>query len=965
MASAAVESFVTKHLDLLELERDAEVEERRSWQENISPKVLQSRGVCLLKLQVSSQRTGLYGRLLVTLEPRRCTSAAVLPSNSFTSGDIVGLYDEGNQLATGILTRITQRSVTVAFDASHDFQLSLDRDRERAYRLLKLANDITYKRLKKALITLKKYHSGPASSLIEVLFGGSAPSPASNTEPPLFCNTSLDASQKEAVSFALSQKELAIIHGPPGTGKTTTVVEIILQAVRQGLKVNNRQTQDRREKSSVWNEVKLLRKELKEREEAAMLESLTSAAVVLATNTGASSDGPLKLLPDTHFDVVVIDECAQALEASCWIPLLKARKCILAGDHKQLPPTTVSHKAALAGLSLSLMERLAEEHGARVVRTLTVQYRMHQAIMRWASEALYHGQLTAHPSVAGHLLRDLPGVAATEETGIPLLLVDTAGCGLFELEDDDDQSKGNPGEVRLVSLHIQALVDAGVQASDIAVITPYNLQVDLLRQSLAHRHPELEIKSVDGFQGREKEAVVLSFVRSNRKGEVGFLAEDRRINVAVTRARRHVAVVCDSRTVSNHAFLKTLVDHFTEHGEVRTAFEYLDDIIPENYSHESSQGHGQAGAKPQSSAANYSHESSQGHGQAGAKPQSSAALSRKPPGSRPQEGAQEGAQEARAAAGLERKRRGGKPSGPEVPSQPSLNGGSPEGAGSRDHADHFRAMIAEFVASEKTQLEFPPSLNSHDRMWVHQIAEEHGLRHDSTGTGKKRFITVSKRAPPAPSAPSAPPAPPAPLPAAGVGSIAPVGPTAPSPTQTKPPLGEQSVQDPLNLKALHLERLQREKSRQERPAMEGQQAPHSGPRTLPERKKKKETKGHAAVDLPSEEDFDALVAAAVKADNTCGLAKCTASVVTLGQLCQHCGRRFCLSHHLPEIHGCGERARAHARQRISREGVLYAGSGTKDRSLDPAKRAQLQRKLDKKLDELTSQRKSKRKEKEK
>ncbi|XP_038307403.1 DNA-binding protein SMUBP-2-like isoform X2 [Canis lupus familiaris] len=183
MASAAVESFVTKHLDLLELERDAEVEERRSWQENISPKELQSRGVCLLKLQVSSQRTGLYGRLLVTLEPRRCTSAAVLPSNSFTSGDIVGLYDEGNQLATGILTRITQRSVTVAFDASHDFQLSLDRDRERAYRLLKLANDITYKRLKKALITLKKYHSGPASSLIEVLFGGSAPSPASNTEP--------------------------------------------------------------------------------------------------------------------------------------------------------------------------------------------------------------------------------------------------------------------------------------------------------------------------------------------------------------------------------------------------------------------------------------------------------------------------------------------------------------------------------------------------------------------------------------------------------------------------------------------------------------------------------------------------------------------------------------------------------------------------------------------------------------
>ncbi|XP_057583572.1 DNA-binding protein SMUBP-2 isoform X2 [Hippopotamus amphibius kiboko] len=999
MASAAVESFVTKQLDLLELERDAEVEERRSWQENVSPKELQSRGVCLLKLQVSSQRTGLYGRLLVTFEPRRCMSAAVLPSNSFTSGDIVGLYEDSGQLATGILTRVTQKSVTVAFDESHDFQLSLDR--ERSYRLLKLANDITYKRLKKALITLKKYHSGPASSLIEVLFGGSDLSPASEIPPLTFYNTTLDASQQEAVLFALTQKELAIIHGPPGTGKTTTVVEIILQAVKQGSKVlccapsniavdnlverlagwkqrplrlghparlleavqrhcldavlargdgarivadirkdidqvlaKNKKTQDKREKSNFRDEIKLLRKELKEREEAAMLESLAAAHVVLATNTGASSDGPLKLLPDGHFDMVVIDECAQALEASCWIPLLKARKCVLAGDYEQLPPTIISHKAAQAGLSLSLMERLAEERGARAVRMLTVQYRMHQAIARWASEALYHGQLTAHPSVAGHLLRDLPGVAATEETATPLLLVDTAGCGLFELEDEDEQSRGNPGEVRLVSLHVQALVDAGVQAGDIAVITPYNLQVDLLRQSLAHRHPELEVKSVDGFQGREKEAVILSFVRSNRKGEVGFLAEDRRINVAVTRARRHLAIVCDSRTVNNHAFLKTLVDYFTEHGEVRTAFEYLDDIVPENYSHEGAQGHGQAGAKPRGSAA----------------------TARKAPGSRQPAGAR-----------LGRKNPGAVPLGSETQPQPSLSGGGRESAGSRDNAEHFRATIAEFVVSEKTQLEFPASLNSHDRMRVHQIAEEYGLRHDSAGEGKERFITVSKRVPLALVAPAPP---------AGPSGKAPLCPEPPSPEQTEPPVGEQSSWGQPDLKALHLERLQRAGSRQEQQAREGPRAMASGPRKLPE-KKKKEAKacaqlpeglvqgpaGPTAIDLPAEDDFDALVSAVVKADNTCGLAKCRASVVTLGQLCLHCSRRYCLSHHLPEVHGCGERARAHARQRVSREGVLYAGSGTKDRSLDPAKRAQLQRRLDKKLDELTGQRRSKRKEK--
>ncbi|KAF6333207.1 immunoglobulin mu DNA binding protein 2 [Rhinolophus ferrumequinum] len=1031
MASAAVENFVTKQLDLLELERDAEVEERRSWQENISLKELQSRGVCLLKLQVSSQQTGLYGRLLVTFEPRRGVSAGVLPSNSFTSGDIVGLYDEGSQLATGILTRITQKSVTVAFDEANDFQLSLDR--ESSYRLVKLANDVTYKRLKKALITLKKYHSGPACSLIEVLFSDSAPSPASELQPLVFYNASLDASQKEAVLFALSQKELAIIHGPPGTGKTTTVVEIILQAVRQGCKVlccapsnvavdnlverlaqwkrrvlrlghparllgsiqqhsldavlarsdsaqviadirkdidqasvKNKKTQDKREKSNFRNEMKLLRKELKEREEAAMLESLKSADVVLATNTGASSDGPLKLLPDGYFDMVVIDECSQALEASCWVPLLRARRCILAGDHKQLPPTTVSHKAARAGLSLSLMERLAQKHGDTVVRTLTVQYRMHRAIMQWASDAMYHGQLTAHPSVAGHLLRDLPGVAATEDTGIPLLLVDTAGCGLFELE-EEDESKGNPGEVLLVSLHVQALLDAGVQASDIAVITPYNLQVDLLRQSLSHKHPKLEIKSVDGFQGREKEAVVLSFVRSNRKGEVGFLAEDRRINVAVTRARRHVAVVCDSHTVNNHTFLKTLVDYFTEHGEVRTAFEYLDDIVPENYSYESSQGPGRAGAKPPGSSP----------------------CARKP-GSRQQEGARG----PRAAARLAQKTPRGKPLGPEGHTQLSLNGVSPEGVESRDSAAHLRAVIAEFVASEQTRLEFPASLNSHDRMRVHQIAEEHGLRHDSAGQRKERFITVSKRVPPAPPAPLAPPAPPAPpaplAPPAPPAPLAPPAPPAapapptppaplappappdppappapvaplapPPPPCAEPPVREPSGPDQLDLKALHLERLQRGRGGQEQRTKELQQATGSGTRKVPDKKKKK-AKGPVAVDLPAKEDLDALVSAVMEADNTCGFSKCTASVVTLGQLCRHCGHLYCLSHHLPEIHGCGERARTHARQRISREGVLYAGSGTKDRSLAPARRAQLQRRLDKKLDELASQRRSKR-----
>ncbi|NWT82429.1 SMBP2 protein, partial [Lanius ludovicianus] len=670
-----------------------------------------------------------------------------------------------------------------------------------------------------------------------------------------------------------------------------------------------KKAQDKGERSHFLGEIKTLRKELKEREEAAMAAALSQASVVLATNTGASSDGPLKLLPETHFDLVVIDECAQALEASCWIPLLKAPKCILAGDHKQLPPTIISHRAAAEGLSLSLMERLAGHYGERAVRMLTVQYRMHRDIMEWASSELYGGRLSAHPSVAQHLLRDLPGVSSTEETSIPLLLIDTAGCGLFELEVEDEQSKGNPGEVQLVGMHVQALVDAGVKARDIAVVAPYNLQVDMLRQHLCHGHPELEIKSVDGFQGREKEAVILSFVRSNRKGEVGFLAEERRINVAVTRARRQVAVVCDSHTVGSRPFLRRLLDHLSQHGLVRSAFEYLDDLVPQNYP-----GEGRA------------------QRQQGPKPPGP-----KPPGPKAWPAPARKLKAAAAGAGSQK---------PGAWSSPSTSGPGREGSGTKEGGDSFRAMLVAFLASSEAQLDFPASLNSHERMLVHVLAEEYGLQHLSSGEGRDRYISVRKRLPEQPPVPSEPPLPSEPPPE-------PPHPSRSTPDPTEPgKSGEASGK--VDLKSLHLERVRREAARKV-------QEPGRGSR----KKDKSEAKGKLVIRSAAGEDFDALITAAIKADRTCGFPHCKASVTTLGQLCHHCQRLFCLSHHLPEAHGCGDKAKAHARQRISREGILDPGSGSKDRSLDPAKRAHLQRRLDKKLSELTSQRKGKKKDKEK
>ncbi|XP_069752975.1 DNA-binding protein SMUBP-2 isoform X3 [Narcine bancroftii] len=951
-----MEAFVSQNLELLQEERAAEIEETREWQENVSVKKLQQRGVCLQKLQVASHRIGLYGRVLVCFEPRKYEASATLPSNNFGPGDIVGLYDNRDstpldQLASGVVTHITQKSLTIAFDESSD-QLNFDND--SSYKLFKLANDVTYKRLKNALKALSQYHAGSASNLIDVLFGSSEPSSPSESQiDQELYNPHLDDSQKEAVSFALSQKEVAIIHGPPGTGKTTTVVEIILQAVKQGLKVlccapsnvavdnlverlarikaqvlrlghparllesihrhsldavlahsdnaqividirkdidqafaKMKKVQDRGQKVHFRGEIKILRKELRAREEAATLQILKKASVVLATNTGASDDGPLKLLPDDYFDLVVIDECAQALEASCWIPLMKAPRCILAGDHKQLPPTIISHK-------------------------------------------------------------DLPGVVSTEETMIPLLLIDTSGCGLLEIDEEDEQSKGNEGEVQMVAMHIQALTEAGVHPKDVAVIAPYNLQVQLLRRELSGKYAELEIKSVDGFQGREKEAVVLSLVRSNRRGEVGFLAEDRRINVAVTRARRHLMVVCDTRTVSTHPFLKSLVDYMTEHGEVRSAFEYSDDLASENYSHpalptdqrrakgSSVQKNDKGSKRDKSLTTGKLHNDSENH-------RYQKAESRK--------------KDVDLDSCTMNK---------ENVSSETL-GKNAKTINVKDSSGKLKEQIIQFIEdSAMKKLEFPSSLNSHDRLLVHQIAEEHGLEHFSIGENKDRFIVVAK---------------------SGLVtttrqrqldcqrdqkcSDVPLKQSGIAPRTSMENENEQILvekgepqeitpcvsQSTLDLKTLYVERMQREQAKREEKAKQKKNS--STPASL-KSNHKIHGKKKEVLAIGEEEDIDALIAASIKADSVCGFLKCNGSILTLGQHCIHCNKRYCFSHHIPEVHGCSGHAKAHARKLISREGILYAGSGTKDKTLDPVKKAHLQKKLEKKIDQLASQRSAK------
>jgi superfamily I DNA and/or RNA helicase len=592
-------------------------------------------GNCLVKLAIRDEQPAFGGRVVVTLGKRDQTQS--LPWNRLSVGTPVLLTEEnvtGQRGWRGIVCRRDQSSLDVVLTQSPE------PEHDRPTFRVDLADDeIARQRMKTALSQARTADRGRLAQLRDVLLGIR---PLKFEEPksitPL--DAGLNASQQEAVEFALAASDVAIIHGPPGTGKTTTVVELIRQAVARGEKVlacapSNLAVDNLLEKLVAAGErairlghparvlkelqehtldllvdahpdVAIARRLIREANQlfgkadrftrakplpgakaqmraeareliadARRIESqvaehlLDSATVLCATLTGVNSE----MLGDRTFDLVVIDEAAQSIEPACWIPLLRAGRVVLAGDHCQLPPTIISNQAAREGLSISLMERLLADLGDQISRRLTTQYRMHESIMGFSSEAFYESSLIADVSVKDHLLHDLPGVVAGPLTSAPLTFIDTAGAGFDEELEPDGESRRNPQEAEIVGRQVQSLLDAGASPRDIAVIAPYAAQVRLLRGQLSTEG--LEIDTVDGFQGREKEAVVISLVRSNPNGEIGFLGDTRRMNVALTRARRKLIVVGDSATIAGHAFYHKLLEYFELHDAYRTVWEEM------------------------------------------------------------------------------------------------------------------------------------------------------------------------------------------------------------------------------------------------------------------------------------------------------------------------------------------------------------------------------------------------------
>lgn len=435
----------------------------------------------------------------------------------------------------------------------------------------------------------------------------------------------LNESQNMAVNKVLNARETAIVHGPPGTGKTTTLVEAIYETLkretqvlvcapsnaavdwiseqlyRRGisvlrignpLRINNvmmdcsyeyryanhpdylelfgirRSIRDLnampKKGEKEQNQLRKLRCREAELEAKIREDLFNTSSVVACTLIGCAN----RLMERRHFGTLFIDEAAQALEAACWTAILKADRVIFAGDHQQLPPTIRCVEAAKAGLDHTLMQKVVKSKPS-CVSLLNVQYRMNRLIMDFSSRQFYHGRLMADPSVADSLVSPIDK---------PLMWVDTSNCDFGERM-NKSQSRLNQEEAKLLMttlmdyvklIGMERMLRDGV---DFGIISPYKAQVRLIRKYLRHNkmlkplRNAMSVNTVDGFQGQERDVILVSLVRDNANGNIGFLGDLRRMNVAITRARKKLIVVGNADTLGHHKFYDKLIAYFQENGD--------------------------------------------------------------------------------------------------------------------------------------------------------------------------------------------------------------------------------------------------------------------------------------------------------------------------------------------------------------------------------------------------------------
>ena len=639
MSQSQIQEELKNLVQLLAREKEEDLEQYRKKMLGTSLKERRSQGVCWYPVHLGRTKFDAGERLIVKVSrPPEHTDAHLFQSGKlvslFSSAGGMGDYDDQ---VSGVVNNVTKQDMLITLNADdlpqwiHHGQLGVQL----------LFDENAYREMDKTLSTLIKTKEERLVQLKQILLGDRTASFDQNSVVP---DLGLNVSQNEALALVHNAQDVAIIHGPPGTGKTTTLVQAIMETLKTEQQVmvcapsnaavdllaeklgeqkievlrighparvneeilsktldakiaHHRDFKDLKDmrkkadelfslaskyKRSYGSAERTQRRAIKAeahklKDDAKLLEFyivndiMVKTQVIACTLVGANNS----TLKGMTFQTVFIDEAAQALEPASWIPILKSHRVIFAGDHCQLPPTIKSFEAAKEGLEVTLFEKAIQRNKADVM--LQEQYRMNEKIMGFSSRFFYKDELMANEFVKNWKI--YPEDQEVE-------FVDTVGTGFYEAVDKETRSSFNEEEADLLIKHLRQYLEQldtmgkVDEVGNIGIISPYKAQTTLIAEKLneAGMEPEIQekinVNTVDSFQGQERDVVYISLVRSNEKGEIGFLSDTRRMNVAITRAKKKLVVIGDSGTIGQHPFYEQFLDYINEMEAYRSAFEW-------------------------------------------------------------------------------------------------------------------------------------------------------------------------------------------------------------------------------------------------------------------------------------------------------------------------------------------------------------------------------------------------------
>ncbi len=660
---------------LMQLEQKEDAAQFKLKNASASIKERQRRGLSWYPITITKEDIGFGGKVVLELErpaDQQGLHLFQVGANACLFSNAPGYSPADRPELSGVITSVQRNKLLIATNKEElpEWVLGSRKLGSNKLEQAKLGIDLTfdevsYREMEYALSAVIGAHGNRLAELRDVLLGAKQASYREHKADDLFYPSPLNDSQQAAVRHVITAEDVAIIHGPPGTGKTTTLVQAILETIRRERRVlvcapsntavdliteklaergvnvirignpsrvsdlllkhtldarvmahpsyakmramrqtaaQHRETaselaskhardfgfEGRQQRRLLKEEARTLTQSADDLERFINEDVVESVQVITSTLVGASN----RNIRHLSFETVFIDEAAQALEPGCWIPIAKAERVILAGDHHQLPPTVKSEKAAREGLRETLFEKCIKRQPA-TARMLNLQYRMHEQIMAFSSEQFYGGQLEAHSSVRRGCLEAYDESFAPD---LPVEFIDTAGLGFLEITIPESRSTANPDEADLLLKRLTQLLEPYQQvdkddgehqvqrALTIGVIAPYRAQINYLKDAIEQNdalnallHSRLlSVGTVDSFQGQERDIIAISLTRSNKQGEIGFLSDIRRMNVGMTRARRKLLLVGDSSTLSSNPFFMDLLSYVRRIGGYRTAKKIAD-----------------------------------------------------------------------------------------------------------------------------------------------------------------------------------------------------------------------------------------------------------------------------------------------------------------------------------------------------------------------------------------------------